>query len=80
MHDKEALQMMQRCKDEIQQQRNTIGALQPKAQAFEVIAQIMDYLRLRQSQAMGEDLVWTLNKRIRELEAALKEQTDAKVG
>jgi len=67
MEDKEAIDMMQRCKNEIMMQRNQINALTPKAEAFEMLSQVMGYLP-RKSQGYGEDLVWVLEKRIRDLQ------------
>lgn len=67
MDDKEAIQMMERCMAEIRLLRNTNNAMAPKAEAFEVISKIMGYLPGR-SQGYSEDLVWVLEKRIRELQ------------
>ena len=67
MNDKEAVDMMQRCKNEILSLRAEIGRLRPKAEAYESVAQILSLLP-RRSQGMGEDVVWTLDKRVREIE------------
>ncbi len=66
MDDKEAVEMMQRCKNEIMSLRVEIGHLRPKAEAYDDISQILSLLP-RRSQGMGEDVVWTLDKRIREI-------------
>lgn len=69
MNDREAVEMMQRCKHEIISLRNEIDRLRPKADAYDSIAHILSLLP-RQSQGMGENIVWTLDKRIREIEKA----------
>lgn len=75
MHDKEAVEMMQRCKHEIIDLRRQIDILRPKADAYDSVAHILSLLP-RQSVGMGEDLVWTLDKRIRETEQALAKPTN----
>ena len=65
--NKEAIQMMQRCKSEIMNLKATIARLQPKAEAYDNLATLLRLLP-QQSVGMGEDLVWVLDKRIRELE------------
>lgn len=77
MHDKEAIEMMQRCKHEIASLRREIDRLRPKAEAYESIAQVLALLP-RGSQGMGEDLVWTLDKRIREIEQSMANANIAK--
>lgn len=62
----EALEMMQRCKGEIVSLRAEIERLRPKAEAYEAITTILGLLP-RRSQGMSEDMVWRLEKRIREL-------------
>lgn len=68
MHDKQAIEMMQRCKGEITSLRIVISKLQPKADAYDNISSILRLLP-QPSQGYGEDLVWRLNKAIEELEA-----------
>ena len=70
MHDKEAIEMMRRCKAEIQDLRSEINRLRPKADAYESVAHILSLLP-RQGIGMSEDLVWTLDKRIRETEQSM---------
>ena len=65
--NKEAIEMMNRCKQEIQGLRATIKALEPKADAYDKLAIVLGLLP-RQSIVMGEDLVWILDKRMRELQ------------
>lgn len=64
--NKEAIEMMNRCKHEIMNLRATIDRLQPKADAYDNLAIVLGLLP-RQSVGMGENLVWVLDKRIREL-------------
>ncbi len=67
MNDKEAIDMMQRCKHEIISLRREIDHLRPRAEAYESVAQVLALLP-RKSVGMGEDMVWMLDKRIREVE------------
>lgn len=67
MTDAEAIQMMNRCKHEILHLRATIARLEPKAEAYDNLASVLRLLP-RPSIPMSEDLVWVLEKRIRELE------------
>lgn len=67
--NKEAIDMMLRCKSEIMNLRAQIASLQPKADAYDNLAIVLSLLP-RQSRGMGEDVVWTLDKRIRELTPA----------
>lgn len=62
----EAIEMMNRCKHEIAGLRAEIGRLKPKADAYDSVATVLNLLP-KPSVSMGEDLVWTLDKRIREL-------------
>lgn len=64
--NQEAIQMMSRCKEEILSLRARIDRLQPKADAYDNLAAIVRLLP-QPSVGMGEDIVWVLNKRIREL-------------
>lgn len=65
--NKEAIQMMSRCKDEILSLRARIDHLQPKADAYDNLVTVLGLLP-KKSIGMGEDLVWILNRRIGELE------------
>jgi hypothetical protein len=65
--NKEAIDMMLRCKHELMSLRAQIDRLKPKADAYDNLAIVLNLLP-RQSMGMGEDVVWTLDKRIRELE------------
>lgn len=68
MHDKEAIQMMERASQEIKSLRRTIDQLAPKADAYDAIRQLQD-LMPRRSQGMGEDVAYLLDRRIMELTA-----------
>jgi len=67
MSDAEAIQMMVRCKQEILRLRTVIERLEPKADAYDNLVRVLRLLP-QPSAAMGEDVVWVLDKRIRELE------------
>lgn len=75
METKEALEMMNRCKQEIVNLRATISRLEPKADAYDNLAIVLGLLP-RQSVGMGEDLVWVLDKRMRELQPKPAERPD----
>lgn len=64
--NKEAIEMMNRCKQEILTLRGVIARLEPKADAYDNLVTVLGLLP-RKSVVMGEDLVWTLDKRIEEL-------------
>jgi hypothetical protein len=62
----EAIEMMNLCKSEIVGLRATIERLAPKADAYDNITSILRLLP-QPNRGMGEDVVWILDKRIREL-------------
>ena len=66
--DAEAVEMMVRCKNEILRLRSEIAVLAPKAHAYDSIASILRLLP-QPSQGYGEDVVWLLDKRVREMSA-----------
>lgn len=66
MTNSEGIEMMNRCINEIGALKAQIERLRPKADAYDNIAIILRLLP-QQGQAMGEDLVWALKLRIREL-------------
>ena len=68
--NQEAIQMMNRCKREIVDLLATIDHLKPKADAYDNLVVVLGLLP-RPILARGEDLVWTLDQRIRELTEAL---------
>jgi hypothetical protein len=67
METKEAIEMMNRCKQEIIGLRQTIDRLKPKAEAYDNLAILLGLLPLP-GISMGEDMVWILDKRLRELQ------------
>lgn len=69
INNQEAIEMMNRCKHEITNLRAEIGRIRPKADAYDNIAAVLRLLP-QPGVAMGEDLVWILDKRIRELTPA----------
>ena len=68
MNNTEAVQMLQRCSEEIRLLRAQRDALAPKAEAYDLLLKIMGLLP-GQSRGYGEDLVWRLEKRIAELQS-----------
>lgn len=75
MKNAEAIQMMNRCKQEILSLRAVIARLEPKADAYDNLVSVLRLLP-RPSVGMGEDMVWILDKRIRELEAKPEAETN----
>lgn len=67
MDTREAIEMMNRCKHEIIGLRATIDRLKPKAEAYDNLAILLGLLP-KASIGMGEDVVWVIEKRIRELQ------------
>jgi hypothetical protein len=74
MDDKEAIQMMQRCAHDIRDLRRQVDALATKAEAYEALR---DVIRMfpKQSQCYSEDIVWILEKKIKELQPKPTENT-----
>jgi hypothetical protein len=67
MDDKEAMDMMHRCVDELTTNRKTIEYLSVRAEAYEVIRDVVRMASPKSSQGYSEDLVWRLKKKIEEL-------------
>jgi hypothetical protein len=59
--------MMNRCKQEILSLRAIIARIEPKADAYDNLVRVLRLLP-QPSVPMGEDMVWILDRRIRELE------------
>lgn len=70
MTNAEAIQMLQRCSEEIAMLRAQRDALAPKAEAYDAIVRILGLLPT-QSRGYGEDLNWTIKKRIAELQSTM---------
>jgi len=68
MTNKEAVEMMQRAASEIEELRRRISQLEPKAHAYDSVAQVLRLLP-QPSVGYGEDVAWMLRKRIKELQA-----------
>lgn len=63
----EAIEMMNRCKSEIMGLRAVIDRLKPKADAYDNLSSVLRLLP-QSGISVGEDMVWLLDKRIRELQ------------
>ncbi|WP_127523649.1 hypothetical protein [Mesorhizobium sp. Z1-4] len=72
MDQNEALAMMRRCREEIVSLRRANAELAPKAQAYDDMSKLIRVAIPERAVGMGEDLAWTLDKRIREVEAELE--------
>lgn len=76
MNNKEAIEMMNRCKHEIMHLKAKINHLEPKAAAYDNLVIVLSLLP-RQGVAYGEDLVYVLEKRIKELQSQPAEPANA---
>ncbi|MGU3656798.1 hypothetical protein [Methylobacterium fujisawaense] len=76
MHDQQAIQMMQRCREELLTQRRRIEALAPKAEAYDALCAVLDLLPKR-SVGMTEDLTWRLELEIGAAKARIAEPAAA---
>lgn len=63
MNDIQALEMMKRCKSELELYRDQNRMLEPRAKAFECIAQILDMMK--PSRGYREDLIYILDREIK---------------
>lgn len=77
MHDKETVQMMKRCRDEIRGLQARIDKLEPKAEAYMLVLKIIDMISSSVARPMKEDLSYTLDRRIQELEAEIRANEEA---
>ena len=69
MNDKEAIEMMQRCLQELRSRRAQIEHLSPLADAYIALRDVIRMAGPRNGASIcGVDIIWTLEKRIRELE------------
>ena len=76
MTNHEAIEMMNRCKREIIELRGAVDRLKPKADAYDNLVTVLRLLP-QQSIPMGEDMVWVLDKRIRELTSRVETNKDS---
>lgn len=68
---REFIDMMNRCKSEISQQRRFIADIRPRAEAYDLLTKVIGLIPGR-GEACGEDLVWRLEQRIKKLEDEIK--------
>ena len=69
MNDKEAIDMMQRCLEEVRSLRAQVEHLAPMADAYIALRDVIRMAGPRNgASTMGQDIIWTLQKRIAELE------------
>ena len=73
MKDKDVVDMMLRCAEEIESLRRINAILQPKAEAYDAIVVILGMLP-KQPQGYGEDLAWRLRKEASALTANVVEK------
>lgn len=80
MNDKQALEMMNRCEHAIESLRKQIAYLEPQAQAYDSIRQILGMTSRvnSSSMGMGEDALWVIRKERQKLEAKIKDDEAAK--
>lgn len=74
MGNGETREMMRRCADELKYLRRRIDELAPKAEAYDMLRQVLGLLP-HPPTAVRADLIWLLEKRLGELE---KEEAEAK--
>ena len=79
MHTQEAIQMMSRCKAEIENLRAHIERLTPKAEAYDNLVTVLRLLP-QANRASSEDLAWTLSRRIEELKAEAAAEAEKENG
>jgi hypothetical protein len=75
VNDKEAIDMMQRCVEEFRSLRAQIEHLAPLADAYTVLRDVVRLAAPRSGATASVDLIWILEKRIRELEPKAKADT-----
>lgn len=68
MHDKEVIKMMERCANEIRSLRKEVDRLAPQAEAYNLVRDVVNLIP-KASRGYGEDLVWLLENKIKELQA-----------
>ena len=69
MTDKEAIDMMQRCVEDMRSLRAQIDHLTPMADAYVALRDVVRMASPRNgASSMGQDIIWTLEKRMRELQ------------
>lgn len=66
----EYIEMMKRCRGEILGMRNEIGRLQPQAEAYKTIRQMVGIMAPKEGGYASQDLVYVLDREIEKQEAA----------
>ena len=69
MKDRDAIEMMKRCSEEIKMQRRRIATLEPLADAYESLRTVLGLLP-QSTQGYGEDLAHRLDREIAVMESA----------
>ncbi len=70
MKDRDAIQMMQRCREEIKMLRMRVADLAPRADAYDSVKAVLGLIQPGVNQGYSEDLAWRLDKEIADLESA----------
>jgi hypothetical protein len=78
MKDKDAVDMMRRCSEEIKVLRRTIEHLSPLADAYESIRTVLKLFPDGRPHGSAEDLAWRLDREIASLESAEPAETEAR--
>ena len=68
MENTEVLQLIRRCTDEIKTLRKQIDYLKPRAEAYEAMLTVLRMVPRGGMIGEGEDLVWSLDRKVREIE------------
>lgn len=76
MLDRNAMAMMQRCANEIKGLRGAVERLQPKAEAWDMMQQVLGFIS-RPTHGTGTDLVGQLEKEIAKIDNADREEAKA---
>ncbi|HKY80626.1 MAG TPA: hypothetical protein VJM09_04055 [Sphingobium sp.] len=76
MTDKDTIDMIQHCIEEIETLRREIDQLRPKAEAYGAITAILGLLP-QTARGYGADIVWRLRKQIEELQPKPVEAAEA---
>lgn len=75
--NREAIEMMSRCVSDIESLREQVKTLLPRAEAFDALKAVLRLVGGANSYATTDDVLWTLKKRIRELNEEDKKKGEA---
>lgn len=78
MNDKEAIEMMSRCLGEIEALQHQRDFLSPRAEAYEVIREVV-LMNPRRNAAASESITWTLKNKIKELQEKVNAELPKKL-